>query len=175
MNLRVSPVAPRIRLTAASSAAVRQVVVGDGKKHLIQDDAIFYRTPAKKALPHIACLLENSVGRNIGHERQSVNACEGKVLETILCDCTNRGGHDAAVPKSLSEPIAKLRGHSLNVMLKLQTNSTHSLGVDLNREARWLHLIGRKLDPCFRILPRVRVRKLVAKVKPNVTTICVNN
>lgn len=97
------------------------------------------------------------------------------MFKTILCDRTNCCGHDAAIPKSLSEPIANLRGHSLNVIVKLQTDSTHSLGVHLYREAGGLCLTGRKLDPCFRVLPCIGVRKLVAKVKPDVTAICVSD
>lgn len=150
-------------------------MVGDGKKHLIKDDAILYGTPPKKTLPRIACLLEDSVRRDIRHVRQRVNPCEGKLLEPILCDCTNRRGHDATAPESLSEPIANFRGDSLDVVMEPQTDSTDSLGVDLNREARWLCLLGRKLDPCFCVPRCIGVRKLVAKVKPNVTTVCVNN
>jgi len=50
-------------------ACTGEIAIGDCKEHLIQNDAIFYGTPAKKTLTHIACLLENSVRRDIGHER----------------------------------------------------------------------------------------------------------
>jgi hypothetical protein len=142
---------------------------------LVEDDAIFNGTPPKKTFPRITCLLENSVRRNIRHERQGVNPGEGELLKPILCDCTNRRGHDATAPESLSEPIANFCGDSFDVVVKLQADPTNSLGVDLNREARWLRLTRRKLDPCFRVLRCIGVRKLVAKVKPNVTAVCVNS
>ena len=64
-------------------AGTSEVVVGDGEEHLIEDDAVFYDAPPKKALAQITGLLENSMRSKVRHVRHGVNPRERKLLEPV--------------------------------------------------------------------------------------------
>lgn len=130
-------------------AGTSEILIRDSKQYLIKDDAIFYRAPPKNALPRITSLLKHAVRRNVSRVGHSVNPCEGKLLEPILCDRADSRGHDASVPKALPQPIANLRGDSLDVVVELQANAASNLGIDLNRDSGSLCLSRRERDPFF--------------------------
>jgi hypothetical protein len=82
---------------------------------------------------------------------------------------------DAPAPVRLAEPVAHFRGHAFHVLLHDEANPAHGGAVDLDGKERLGPHFARPLDERRPVLARVRMRKPVAQVQPDLAVVRVQD
>ncbi len=119
-----------------------------------------------------AGFFQNATGRGIPLEHAGMQTIDVERRERMGAGGDHCLGGEAFAPVSLAQPVADFGDAPLDVAEALETDGPDGLAVEHDREAeRRLSLILHASDPFCGVDRRVRVRKTVAEVPPNLAIV----
>ena len=158
-------------LTPHVSGSTRRARVDFDHVHL----AVFDRAPPEPRLEDVARLFEHATRRGVPRERHGIHPRELVCLDRMACHGGERLGRDAASPEPLSQPIPDLRRHAFDIGMEHEPDATYGFVIHRDGERRFGNVVVNMADEPTGVALRVRVRKPVAQVQPDLAIVRVGD
>jgi hypothetical protein len=96
---------------------------------------------------------------------------ERKILETIVCECSDCFAGNATSPESLAYPVAKLGCVPMDVFTNPNSDSTGCRSLDLDAKVCCQLRTRCALKKLLRIVHTVWMRKQIAQAQPDLAVV----
>src|SRR5574341_201596 len=93
------------------------------------------------------------------------------MLESPPADRAHGFGHNALPPELFAQPVTDLRRAAINVVFQNQADAASHLAANDNGEIDLRIFFARLTNPLPRVIHRVRMRKAVAHVTPDIVVV----
>src|SRR6266852_2572143 len=121
-------------------------------------------------------LLEHSRRRRIPLENRGLQTLEAEFGKRVASSALQRFGRDPLAPEGFADPVADFSRQAMNVVEQIDSDAPDLFSGKLDRKIRWLTRFARAmLDPLLRTGARIRMRKKVSEVYPDLAVVCVLN